>query len=268
MRKLIIPCLLLLSLPACGGAAISQPATQSIPGADAPTFPETAAPTQPPSFPAASFTPPPTDTLPITPVPTYAVLRGEVLERLNCRYGPGPDYLYFTGLVKGSNLEVIGRRDDGKWIYVRAIGGSKPCWINAKYMAIQGEVMSLEPVYPEKAPLPKSPYYPPTDWVGATRGGNSVEVSWHDVPLKAGDEEDADMQHYIIEVWRCEGGQIVFEPLATNDLSVTFGDEPGCGQPSHGRVFVQEKHGFAGPTEIPWPPYEGEDQRTPSPSSP
>ena len=27
-----------------------------------------------------------------------------------------------------------------------------------------------------------------------------------------------------------------------------------------GRIFVQEKHGFAGPTEIPWPPYEEQSE--------
>lgn len=116
--------------------------------------------------------------------------------------------------------------------------------------------MSLEIVYPGKVKLPVSPYYSPTDWVGATRRGNEVEVEWNDVPLRAGDEENERMQHYIVEVWRCESGQIIFEPLATNDLAVIFNDEPGCNQPSHGRVFVQEKHGYAGPSEIPWPPHE------------
>ena len=61
------------------------------------------------------------------------------------------------------------------------------------------------------------------------------------------------MQHYIIEAWRCEGGKTIFDPLATNETSITFVDEVGCNQASHGRVWVQEKHGFAGPAEIPWP---------------
>ena len=90
----------------------------------------------------------------------------------------------------------------------------------------------------------------------ATRIKNQVTVEWTDIPLRAGDEEDASMQHYIIEVWRCEGGKIIFDPLATNDLSITFTDEPGCSEPSRGRIFVQEKHGFAGPTEITWPAYQ------------
>jgi hypothetical protein len=78
---------------------------------------------------------------------------------------------------------------------------------------------------------------------------------WLEIPLHPGDEEDQYMQHYIIEVWRCEAGKLLFEPLATNDSSITFIDQQGCAAASHGRIFVQEKHGFAGPAEIPWPPY-------------
>ena len=111
-------------------------------------------------------------------------------------------------------------------------------------------------VYPGVAKLPVSPNYSPTTVLKVLRNKNTVTVNWLDIPLRAGDEEDASMQHYIIEVWRCQGGKIIFDPLATNDLSITFTDEPGCSEPSHGRIFVQEKHGFAGPTEITWPTYQ------------
>jgi uncharacterized protein YraI len=174
---------------------------------------------------------------------------------LSCRYGPGPDYLFLYGLRKGANIKLIGRADENNWHWVYVDGKNK-CWVNTHFLEIQGDWTGLPIVYPGQAKLPVSPYYPPTDWAGATRNKTIVEVSWNDVPLRAGDEEDEFMQHYIVEVWRCEGGRLLFEPLATNDLAVTFVDEPGCNQPSHGRVFVQEKHGFAGPTEIPWPPYQ------------
>jgi hypothetical protein len=59
---------------------------------------------------------------------------------------------------------------------------------------------------------------------------------------------------YIAEIWRCESGKIIFDPLATNYPEVTFVDEAGCNVVSHGRVFFQEKHGFAGPAEILIPP--------------
>jgi hypothetical protein len=175
------------------------------------------------------------------------------LETSNCRYGPGAPYLYFTGLVTGSNLEVIGRREDSQWLYVQAIGGHHPCWVKASQMNVNGDINSLEIYYPKIAILPQSPYYLPTVVTKVLRDRTQVKVIWLDIPLHPGDEESPTMQHYILEVWHCVGGQIVFDPLATNDTSITFTDEPGCNQPSRGRIFVQEKHGFAGPAEIPWP---------------
>ena len=197
----------------------------------------------------------PTDTL--TPVPTDSVLRGEVTaDRLACRYGPGWPYLYFFGLVKGNRMEIIGRLDDANWIYVQAIGGDKPCWVKTEFMDVGGDLLSVEPIYPEKMKLPVSPYYPASTVTNVIRYKHIVTVRWLDIPLRAGDEENEHMNHYIIEVWRCESGSIIFEPLATNYLEISFVDEPGCYENSRGRVFVQEKHGFAGPAEIPWPPYE------------
>lgn len=266
-RRFTLTLGLILFLSACADptiplalpSATSSPTPLILP-TTFPTFTPTLTPTLLPApSPSATLTPEPTlsptPTETSTPemTPTPVKLRGVVLEQANCRYGPGAPYLYKYGLVKGNRLEVIGRREDGKWIYVQAIGGNNPCWVKASLLQVDGDIMSLEIYYPEKAPLPKSPYYPPTGFVNATRNGSLIEVSWQDVPLRAGDEEDENMLHYIIEVWRCEGGQIIFEPLATNDLSITFVDDPGCEQPSHGRVFVQEKHGFAGPAEIPWP---------------
>jgi hypothetical protein len=77
------------------------------------------------------------------------------------------------------------------------------------------------------------------------------------VPISPGKYEDEKMHQYIVEVWRCEDGQIIFETLGTNFPFITVkNDEAGCNIPSHGNVWLQEKHGFAGPVEIPWPPHE------------
>ncbi len=241
----------LLMLASCGPQAPLALATSS-PAAVLPTDTATATPA-PSSTPPPTDTPQPTGTFTASPLPTVESLKARVITGLlSCRYGPGPEYLYLYALRETANIKLIGRTDGNNWVYVE---GMNRCWVNAKLLEIAGDRLSLEVVYPGKARLPVSPYYPPTNWVGATRQGNRVEVSWNDVPLRAGDEEDEFMLHYIVEVWRCEGGQVIFDPLATNDLAITFVDEPGCSQPSHGRVFVQEKHGFAGPTEIPWPAY-------------
>ena len=237
--------------PLSGTEPVPSPKGTTLP--PSPTFPPATSTDTP--FPTSTSTDTPTPTETLTPIPTYAVLIGKVnVDQLACKYGPGWPYLYFFGLLKGNRLEVIGRLDNAKWIYVQAIGGNKPCWVKSEFMDIQGDIMAVEPIYPEKAGLPVSPYYPPTTVLSATRSGNTVNVTWLDIPLRPGDEEDERMNHYIIEVWRCEAGQITFEPLATNELSISFMDEPGCIEPSRGRIFVQEKHGFAGPTDIPWPP--------------
>ena len=255
--KLTILMALILGLTACTLPATPEPVSSPQEAIITPS--ETSLPATPTeaSTPLPTDTPIPTDTVTPTPIPTYTVLRGEVTaDQLACRYGPGWPYLYFFGLLKGNRLEIIGRLDDANWIYVQAIGGDKPCWAKAEFMDVQGDIMSVEPIYPEKAKLPVSPYYPPTSVRSATRDKSTVTVAWLDIPLLAGDEEDERMNHYIIEVWRCEAGQIIFEPLATNYLEVSFVDESGCSETSRGRVFVQEKHGFAGPADIPWPPYE------------
>ena len=171
---------------------------------------------------------------------------------LSCRYGPGAFYLYLYALRKGANIELVGRTGGNNWVWV---DGKNKCWVNANFISIDGDPQALPVVYPGIDQLPQSPYYPPTEVTKVVRTGTQVRVVWLEIPLHPGDAEDAAMQHYIVEVWHCVGGQIVFDPLATNDTSITFTDEPDCSQPSHGRIFVQEKHGFAGPAEIPWPPF-------------
>ncbi len=171
---------------------------------------------------------------------------------LSCRYGPGPEYLYLYALRSGANIKLIGRTDGANWHWAW-VDGRNPCWVNVNYLTIKGDWRQLPIVYPGIAKLPVSPYYPPSAITKVTRSGNVVTVRWLEIPLRAGDEEDDSMQHYIVEAWHCRGGTLLFEPLATNDSVMNIIDEPGCTQPSHARLFVQEKHGFSGPTNIPWP---------------
>jgi hypothetical protein len=188
-----------------------------------------------------------------TAIPTIERLDATVnADLLSCRYGPGPSYLFLYGLRKGANIVLVGRTDadNWNWVYVQ---GKSPCWVKTDFLDLHGQWLSLPIVYPGIAKLPVSPYYPPTTILRVSREEDKITVQWLDIPLRAGDEEDANMQHYIVEVWRCQNSQLLFEPLATNDTSISFVDQPGCSHASHGRVYVQEKHGFAGPAEIPWP---------------
>ena len=252
--------------------AVQTATSASVPGGTAsplpqPAYAATLSPTETP-FPTdtstatatatATDTPLPTstDTPPRTATASVESLRAIVTVRLlSCRYGPGADYLYLYALREGANIRLIGRTDGDNWHWAR-VEGRNPCWVNTSYLLVEGDWRQLPIVYPGVARLPVSPYYPPTSITSIARLGNSVTVEWAPIPLRAGDEEDESMQHYILELWHCRGGSLMFEPLGTNDTYLTVVDEPGCAASSHARLFVQEKHGFSGPTQVIWPPWK------------
>ncbi len=271
-RKLVISTLLLLTLSACNLTAPSGPIgtgpTTVAPSAltesfTPPASTETASvapspqgtPTDPSTetpFPSATATLLPSQ----TPLPTVQSLKATVTANLlSCRYGPGAEYLYLFAFRATANIKLIGRVDAANWDWV-LVDNQVPCWVKATFLNVQGNIKSLPLVYPDVAKLPITPYYPRSEVLSAERDEqtNEITVSWVEVPVSLGDYEDASMQTYIIEVWRCQDGQLIFDPLATRLAYTRFVDEPGCSEPSHGRVWVQEKHGYAGPAEIPWPP--------------
>ena len=266
-RSLVFSTLLILISLACNLTSPSVPVgtkpptdTSLPPTASstslAPTETASATPTNPfTETPAPSETPTllPSD----TPLPSVESLKATVTAKLlSCRYGPGPDYLYLFAFRATANIKLIGRVDAENWDWV-LVENQVPCWVKATFLDIQGDIKSLPVVYPDIAKLPITPYYPPSEVLNAQRNNltNQMTVSWVDVPVSLGDYEDETMQTYIIELWRCQDGELIFDPLATRFAYISFFDEPGCSQPSHGRVWVQEKHGYAGPAEIPWPPY-------------
>jgi uncharacterized protein YraI len=202
-------------------------------------------------------TPLATETITLTALPVVENLKAKVTAGLlSCRYGPGPEYLYLFALRQGANIELVGRVDVENWNWVWVENETR-CWVNAQFLDVAGDIKSLPIVYPEIAKLPVTPYYPASAVLSAERNKDTSEVtvSWVHVPVSPGDFEDDTMQTYIVEIWRCADGELIFDPLATSLAFISFVDEPGCSEPSHGRVFVQEKHGYAGPAEIPWPEY-------------
>jgi len=242
--------------PTASPSAISVDTPTSVPSTDVftplPSLTFTASPTL-----TVTSTPLPTETITPTALPVVERLKAKVTAGLlSCRYGPGPEYLYLFALRQGANIELVGRVDAENWNWVWVENETR-CWVKAQFLDVAGDIKSLPVVYPEIAKLPITPYYPSSAVLGAERNKDTSEVmvSWVHVPVSPGDFEDDTMRTYIVEVWRCAGGELIFDPLATSLAFITFVDEPGCSQPSHGRVFVQEKHGYAGPAEIPWPEY-------------
>lgn len=204
----------------------------------------------PAASPTATLTPaPPTATA--SPVPTFSVLAGVVqADSLSCRYGPGADYLYQYGLFEGSQLQVLGRDETGAWIYVRV--SADPCWVNARFVELDGEIAGLEMLYPGTLGLPPS-RWPEPDNVAARRAGDQVHISWDEYLLPLGERESAESPLYLAELWLCADAVLTFTPLGAWEPALTVTDEAGCAEPSHGRVYLAEKHGYAGPVEIPWP---------------
>lgn len=251
--------LLLMTMVSCNAAGDGQVPTASTLPAESATFAGIpSSDTLTLSLPTETLTLLPTPNLTGTPSPTETVMESlsakVTADRLSCRYGPGPEYLYLFAWRAGADIELIGRVNEDNWEWV-LVENQVPCWVNANFLEAGGDIKSLPQMYPEGVKLPVTPYYPPTAVLSATRNitNNEVTVSWMEIPVSLGDYEDDSMQTYIIELWRCDGRQLIFDPLATRFPFITFVDEPGCNEPSHGRVFVQEKHGYAGPAEIPWP---------------
>jgi hypothetical protein len=238
------------------------------------TATQTQAATQTPTATQTGTTPSATATESSTPVPTYAILQGQVLNRTACRYGPGDIYLYEFGLIPGNRMEISGRvelrvKDEMQtWLWGLAEGYPNNCWVNARDVELGGELSSLEVVYPDKVKLPLTSNWPAPQNVKATRTGDRVTMNWDAYVLPLGERESANSLQYLLELWLCQSGKLAFTPIGTFDapaagskpevrgtdeLSVI--DEAGCAEPSHGRIYLVEKHGYVGPVEIRWPPY-------------
>ena len=250
------------------GPMVTPPLTVTLPAATV-LIPSTLTFTPTPTTLAtetATPTPSPTATASVTPTPApiYQTLTGELVNRVPCRYGPGDIYLYRFGLIPGNRMEVRGRvdrwagRELQTWLWGLPEFFPDVCWVNAGDVKLDGELSSLEPVYPEKVDLPflRTPRWPVPQNMEVKRLGDEVTIKWDffDVPL--GERESANSPRYILEGWLCRAGEVRFTPLPVYEFTeVTVIDQAGCSEPSHGRIVLAEKHGYVGPVEIPWPPH-------------
>lgn len=195
----------------------------------------------------------PASTLTATPV---ASLDGEVqAEKLACRYGPGDLYLYQFGLIQGNKMQVLGRDIHSEWVYVQVQGYDSPCWVNPKYINMNGDIASLESVYPGKVNIPLSYYWPAPKNVYAARtaDGKQVGIYWDEYILPDGEMESPDSPRYLAELWLCKDGKLTFTSVFAWQNNLLVDDEAGCSEPSSGVMYLVEKHGYSGPVTIPWP---------------
>jgi len=256
---LIVLGLLLLAILFGGDmiAALTPPppptATSTVTLRPSPTL--TTTPTET-ATPTVTFTPTPTDTPTpvctptitptVTSTPTIAYPRATVLVQANCRYGPGVGYLYEWGLYPGDRVEIRGRNEAGTWAYVKPRYYMDLCWVNASLLEISGDIFSVPPTEPV---LPFTELYDPPRNVRASRQGTQVWIAWDPVWMT----ED-DYRGYLVEAWVCHDGQLVFTPVGVLDTTmIALEDEPGCSEPSHGRVYAVDKHGYTRWVAVPWP---------------
>lgn len=225
-----------------------------------PTFTDT-----PTITPTPTVTPTITFTSTKTKTPTYSPPRIRIEVRSQCRYGPGVAYLYKYDIPESVTMEVLGwmeilsHKESGAWeptlwAYVQAMGGNNPCWVNASLGTVTRGNLADAPMFTSR--LPYSQLYQPPKAVSASRDGNLVTVHWTSVWMT----ED-DYRGYLVEAWVCQNGRLYFTPVGYKDANVTspavaIPDEPGCSEPSSGRLYTTEKHGYTQWIRIPWPPSE------------
>jgi hypothetical protein len=212
----------------------------------------------------ATDTPTPSPTPTPTITPTYSAPMVRVLMHSACLYGPGVAYLFKYDLFTGTLMNVLGWQEilsqnkpgvwePTVWLYIQAIGGTNPCWILSSLVEVVHGNINDTPQY--TARLPYSQLYEPPKAVDAWRNGNEVTVMWSSVWMT----ED-DYRGYLVEAWVCHAGQIYFAPVNYIGVNIAhpgliFQDEPGCSQPSSGRVYTVEKHGYTQWRIVPWPSF-------------
>jgi hypothetical protein len=204
--------------------------------------------------PTTTFTPTYSPTY--TPVPTYIVLRGIVNQaHVNCYYGPSKAYLYKYGLLKDNRLDIIGFMADTGYIEVQAIGGDNPCWMNLAFMDVQGDIRTVKPVDPLTIKLPWTSNYPGLNFAKAIRSDDEVTITWSPLVLRPGD--DSEQEPYLLETWVCRDKKLSFVPIGAYETRATVVDQAGCSEPSFGRVYGVEKHGYTRYLMFEWPQAEG-----------
>lgn len=93
--------------------------------------------------------------------------------------------------------------------------------------------------------------YGPPQNVVATRSGDQVTISWDQVVMTTDDDRG-----YLLELFVCQDTIYKWWPFSYADqftTTYTVTDEAGCTQPSSGKLYTVEKHGFSQPAIIAWP---------------
>jgi hypothetical protein len=202
------------------------------------------------TVPTSTFTPTitPTPTIPATP--TFNFPSVTVNKQAHCRYGPSVAYLHAADLYPGDAGTVRGRYIYSNWLYVKFDKLNYFCWVAPSVVDVVGDVKTVAYKELNLQSIGSNMYGPPKG-VTAVRNGNEVLIDWEQVEMTKDDDRG-----YLLELFVC---QDTFYKWWTDSYpdqystSYEVRDEPGCAQPSSGKLYTVEKHGFSDPVEIPWP---------------
>lgn len=261
-KTFLIAVLFLIFLSACGPSpelqatftATAQTATAALwtetaTLTDTPTDTATFTPTLTPTL-TATFTPSLTPTATIYFTPTFNFPKVTVNKTLAaCLFGPAKAYLWKFDLHAGDTGVVWGRAPVGDWLYVKIDRLNDGCWLSPYVVDVAGDVNTL--IVEQVRLWITDALYNPPQRVRANREDDEVTVTW-----KVVDMTEDDDRGYFLDVWVCQDGNLVWMPTSLPDKfhnSATFIDESGCSQPSGGKLYAVEKHGYISPVDIPWP---------------
>ncbi len=193
-----------------------------------------------------SITPTPT----ITATPTFAFPGVTVNKQAHCRYGPSVAYLHAADLYPGDVGSVRGRYIYSNWLYIKFDKLNYFCWVAPSVVDVAGDISTVAYKELSLQSIGSNMYGPPKN-VTAVREGNKVIIRWDQVKMTKDDDRG-----YLLELFVCQDTFYIwwtdsFPDQFTNRYTVK--DEGGCAQPSSGKLYTVEKHGFSEPATIPWP---------------
>jgi len=248
--------LLLLPISACAPSAEEQ-ATLTSTAITATAVAWTETPTPMPTFTStATLTSTPAFTATLTPSPTIAATAtftfpaATVNKQAHCRYGPSVAYLHAADLFPGDTGIVRERYIYGNWVYVKFDKLNYFCWVAPSVVDVVGDISTLKYKELNLQSIGSNMYGPPRA-VTATRAGDFVVISWEQMEMTKDDDRG-----YLLELFVCQNGNYLWWTDSYPDqftTSYAVKDEAGCSQPSSGKLYTVEKHGFSEPAMIQWP---------------
>ena len=185
-----------------------------------------------------------------TATPTFAFPTVTVNKQAHCRYGPSVAYLHAADLYAGDAGSVRGRYIYSNWLYVKFDKLNYFCWVAPSVVDVVGDASTVAYKELNLQSIGSNQYGPPSG-VTAVRAGNQVTITWNQVKMT----KDKD-RGYLLELLVCQDTIYKWWTDSYPDqesTSYTVKDEAGCAQPSSGKLYTVEKHGFSEPAIIPWP---------------